>query len=136
MEPTKPLFEVGETVILQPLDQTCTNLCGTETDVLYRIWGFYSDHRGVRKWRWGYVTHKMPPGYYVNDEGEKREYLGWCEENLRKKCQAGTNFTELLAALKEDVPVEHIECLPMKERQKPTEHASRFPETVKMIQPR
>lgn len=101
MEPTKPLYEIGETVIIFPIHGgPGTAMKGLETIVLEREWAKAYTYSGGYEYCWGYRTDILPPPIH-DSEGVERQPWGWCEYNLRKKHEPGDPFNELMEELKE-----------------------------------
>ena len=82
-QPSQPLFEIGEKVIIQPMGRDHP-LAGKETTVLDRQWSYARTFLFGRLYTWGYKTDISPPGY-LSEAGQLLMPWGWSEHNLRKK---------------------------------------------------
>jgi hypothetical protein len=100
MKQTRPLYRVGEVVILQPvlpMDEACW---GMETTILQRHWATHCDaDTGDLLWGWSYKTDVPPPEPTelppeIDLDGDW--VWQWSERDLRKKHQAGMDFNLLM----------------------------------------
>ena len=109
MEQTKPLFEIGETAILQPPHHSAKAYWGMETVIFQRSWsGPHKDIFGNQcQGCWMYKTDIEAPPPTNNLLDKLRSWI-WCEYDLRKKYDAGEDFKTLVKNLKKPLKVTEL----------------------------
>jgi hypothetical protein len=97
---TEPRFSVGEVAILQPPHPSARHLWGQETTVLSIHWNEdVEDAMGGYSSGWGYFTDIPAPPPTNLPEDQHDGWL-WCEYDLKKKYDGGSDFKTLMAELK------------------------------------
>jgi hypothetical protein len=95
---TQPKFRVGEVAILQPPHPSARHLWGQETTI-YAVSHSSShgeDAMGFSSNEWIYKTD-VPAPPPTNLPEDQHDNWVWCEYDLRKKYDPGTDFEELMA---------------------------------------
>ena len=110
MKPTRPLFEIGETVILHPLHEQGAAYRGQEAVVMSRRWcnGQILSLSCKRLWCWGYKLTILPPCQIRVGEKTFTDCYEWAELSLKKKYERGDDFRTLMEQLDELLSVEEI----------------------------
>jgi hypothetical protein len=96
----QPKFKVGEVAILQPPHPSAKHLWGQETTI-HRVLHsppFCEDAMGLSGNQWSYATDIAAPPPTDLPEDQHDNWV-WCEYDLRKKYDPGTDFEELMADL-------------------------------------
>jgi len=109
MNPTTPLFSIGEVAIIHPHydSEISRPFKGQETIILEREWSEGLCGDGTKRWTWAYKTDKAPKNFYL--QGKYRKFSVWTEQSLRKKYDAGMDFDSLLNLLNTPLVIEEVE---------------------------
>ena len=102
----QPTFQVGEVVILQPPHPSARHLWGQET-IIHRIVqtsSSYEDAMGFSGNEWSYETDIPAPPPTDLPEDQHLDWV-WCEYDLRKKYDPGSDFEKLMADLSQTLEV-------------------------------